>query len=305
MKISTTLQASLSLDTTLYLVSKAHPESEDPWVEWRLSFSMPEIKIISSLPYIYRKIYIIAKVMLKSRFHKGMLYASYVAKTIFLWKCEEWMKEGRKPNEDNQWWFLLDMLKKVVEVYEEKKLPHYFLPQMNLLETFPVEKRDAVLKTVEVAKKFNSMDFLIKMVKNSSKIFQGVYIDWEDRFYFNLFYSENVVPCTRNNLREIFKRQQLCRSSQDRENWLIDILGELYHVFLYQIYVQMHFPTNILSEEDMQKSEKRKFNEAVLKQTYERIHSYTINILYAIKVFGDKLIAGEMKDVKDYYFSLR
>ena len=76
-------------------------------------------------------------------------------------------------------------------------------------------------------------------------------------------------------------------------------------MFLYQIYVQMHFPTNILSEKDMQKSEKRKLNEAVLKQTYERIQSYTINILNAIKVFGDKYVIGKMQDVKDYYLSLR
>ena len=176
---------------------------------------------------------------------------------------------------------------------------------MNLFETFPVEKTDALLKTVEIAKKFNSKDFLITMVKKSSQIFQGMYTDWEDRFYFNLFFSENVVSCTRNDLREIFSRQQLCKNSQDKENWPIDILGELYDMFLYQIYVQMHFPSNILSEKDMQKSEKRKFNEAVLKQTYDRIHRYNINILYAIKVFGDKHVAGEMKDIKDYYFSLR
>ena len=213
--------------------------------------------------------------------------------------------EGRKANEDNLLWFLQDLLKRVVEVYEEKNLPHYFLPQMNFFETFPVEKRDALLKTVEIAKKFNSKDFLITMVKKSSQIFQGIYTDWEDRFYFNLFFSENVVPCTRNDLREIFSRQQLCKNSQDKENWPIDILGELYDMFLYQIYVQMHFPSNILSEKDMQKSEKRKFNEAVLKQTYDRIHRYNINILYAIKVFGDKHVAGEMKYIKDYYFSLR
>ena len=213
--------------------------------------------------------------------------------------------EGRKANEDNLLWFLQDMLRRVVELCEEKNLPHYFLPQMNLFETFPVEKRDALLKTVEIAKKFNSKDFFITMVKKSSQIFQGIYTDWEDRFYFNLFFSENVVPCTRNDLREIFSRQQLCKNSQDKENWLIDILGELYDMFLYQIYVQMHFPSNILSEKDMQKSEKRKFNEAVLKQTYDRIHRYNINILYAIKVFGDKHVAGEMKDIKDYYFSLR
>ena len=213
--------------------------------------------------------------------------------------------EGRKANEDNLLWFLQDLPKRVVEVYEEKNLPHYFLPQMNFFETFPVEKRDALLKTVEIAKKFNSKDFLITMVKKSSQIFQGIYTDWEDRFYFNLFFSENVVPCTRNDLREIFSRQQLCKNSQDKENWPIDILGELYDMFLYQIYVQMHFPSNILSEKDMQKSEKRKFNEAVLKQTYDRIHRYNINILYAVKVFGDKHVAGEMKDIKDYYFSLR
>ena len=213
--------------------------------------------------------------------------------------------EGRKANEDNLLWFLQDMLRRLVELCEEKNLPHYFLPQMNLFETFPVEKRDALLKTVEIAKKFNSKDFFITMVKKSSQIFQGIYTDWEDRFYFNLFFSENVVPCTRNDLREIFSRQQLCKNSQDKENWLIDILGELYDMFLYQIYVQMHFPSNILSEKDMQKSEKRKFNEAVLKQTYDRIHRYNINILYAIKVFGDKHVAGEMKDIKDYYFSLR
>ena len=36
--------------------------------------------------------------------------------------------EGRKANEDNLLWFLQDLLKRVVEVYEEKNLPHYFLP---------------------------------------------------------------------------------------------------------------------------------------------------------------------------------
>ena len=79
--------------------------------------------------------------------------------------------EGRKANEDNPLWFLQDMLRRVVELCEEKNLPHYFLPQMNLFETFPVEKRGALLKTVEIAKKFNSKDFLITMVKKSSQIF--------------------------------------------------------------------------------------------------------------------------------------
>ena len=81
------------------------------------------------------------------------------------------MRDGRKPNEENLLWFLQNTLKKVIEVYEEENLPHYFLPQMNLLETFPVKKRDALLKTAEIAKKFNSKDFLKTMVKSSSQIF--------------------------------------------------------------------------------------------------------------------------------------
>ena len=128
------------------------------------------------------------------------------------------MRDGRKPNKENLLWFLQDMLKKVIEVYEEENLPHYFLSQMNLFETFPVEKRDALLKTVEIAKKFNSKNFLITMVKSSSQIFQGIYIDSEDRFYFSLFFNENIVPCTRNNLRDFLKDINHTKTVKIRRN---------------------------------------------------------------------------------------
>ncbi|XP_066927012.1 uncharacterized protein [Clytia hemisphaerica] len=130
-------------EATIYLVPKAHPDSADPWIEWRLSFSMVEKEIMLNLPHLYRKVYLICKEMANDLKVKNVYY-SYALKTTFMWQCEAWSKTGLVYTLDH----ILDMVQNVFQrlykAHETKDLQNYFVPDMNLFELISDSKKESV-----------------------------------------------------------------------------------------------------------------------------------------------------------------
>ena len=83
-------------------------------------FSLPEIGFMSAVPYIYQKIYIIAKYTLKTQFLKipELIYASFAAKTVFIWKYDDWISKNAVATEDNLTYFIGDILKEPFSITE-------------------------------------------------------------------------------------------------------------------------------------------------------------------------------------------
>ncbi|XP_066926961.1 uncharacterized protein [Clytia hemisphaerica] len=116
-------------DSAIYLVSKAHPDSAYPWIEWRMSFSMVEKEIMRNLPHLYRKVFLIFKEIV----HQDVI--SYKLKTVFLWQYEQWEKSGEGSFDVEH---ILEMvqclLKCLYKAYKERHLKNYFIPNVNLFE---------------------------------------------------------------------------------------------------------------------------------------------------------------------------
>uniref|UniRef100_A0A7M5UER4 Mab-21-like HhH/H2TH-like domain-containing protein n=1 Tax=Clytia hemisphaerica TaxID=252671 RepID=A0A7M5UER4_9CNID len=157
----------------LFLIPKSHPESQNPMVEWRLSFSLVEKEIFLNLPLLWRKAYLIMKNLFK-KFHDEPFHPlnelnlkmsrkkvpqyyesplkSYHIKTVLMWLYEE------KPDFDER--DIIGLLQLVVDgllrAFSEMKLPNYFIPSQNVLnnpqklDPFKIEKVKEILEKIKI-----------------------------------------------------------------------------------------------------------------------------------------------------------
>ena len=107
--------------------------------EWRLSFSIPEVTLAKLRSLDQQRAYYLFKIIFyqhlksveSSEAEKKSLY-SYVMKTTMLWVCEEY------PPTHPVWRSLEDsvkmLLSRLVDGLQDGKVPHYFLPEINLIE---------------------------------------------------------------------------------------------------------------------------------------------------------------------------
>ncbi|XP_057308041.1 uncharacterized protein LOC130645932 [Hydractinia symbiolongicarpus] len=127
----------------LYLVPKAHPNSECPSVEWRISFSLPEKILMLHLSDVHRKVYLLFKSLHKHIFDKKV--KSYVLKTTFLWRLDEYTAEDLYTGEEKLFHFVKGLFEKLLQFFENKFVPNYFLPQANILSENVVSDIDQVI----------------------------------------------------------------------------------------------------------------------------------------------------------------
>jgi hypothetical protein len=109
-----------------YIVPTGYDENE-----WRLSFSLAELQLIDTLDSEYKRVYAIVKFLIKYIFKSENITGlkSYHLKTIFLWYCEEKEFEKNVPIRFS----VENFLNYIIEYYERKYIPHYFIPTFNLL----------------------------------------------------------------------------------------------------------------------------------------------------------------------------
>ena len=104
--------------------------------DWRISFSVAEILLSQSLDVIQRKCYRVLKAVVKSKIneHSEVPLPSFYLKTQFYWFCEKSSKsEWTAPLLGKQW---MKLLKKIIKCLEKRRIKHYFIPQLNLLQHY-------------------------------------------------------------------------------------------------------------------------------------------------------------------------
>ena len=104
--------------------------------DWRISFSVAEILLSQSLDVIQRKCYRVLKAVVKSNIneHSEVPLPSFYLKTQFYWFCEKSSKsEWTAPLLGKQW---MKLLKKIIKCLEKRRIKHYFIPQLNLLQHY-------------------------------------------------------------------------------------------------------------------------------------------------------------------------
>ena len=121
-----------------FLVHK--PSSPDPEhrEEWYLSFTRAERIIARKMPSVMRMTYFFFKTIFKHVFKfkvEGREFGSYLAKTTMMWACEVldpsvWTDANLQIN-------LSYLFISMLYCFKQTILPHYFIPELNLLQNIP------------------------------------------------------------------------------------------------------------------------------------------------------------------------
>ncbi len=128
-----------------HLVCKTS-QAGDSDVEWRISFSLAELKLSDEMTSEQKTCYTIFKAIYRVAFHDSQILSSYIMKTVFLWCLE------RIPA--SQWTYekvgerVLNLLDDLWHYIAEGRLPHYFMPEINLIEDLQQCEIQAVLNEV-------------------------------------------------------------------------------------------------------------------------------------------------------------
>lgn len=115
--------------------SRGEKESQDDLeimdeTEWRLSFSVAENKLGQSVSPVQRHVLVLLKMIKKAYIPE--LISSYLLKNLLFWEIEK--QEPSFWSEANSAKCLLFMLDRLQKCLEERCLPHYIIPQSNLIQ---------------------------------------------------------------------------------------------------------------------------------------------------------------------------
>ena len=136
--------------------------------EWRISFSLAENKLGQSMTPVQRQVLILMK-MIKKFYFPELIVSSYHLKNILFWERET--REESFWREDNTAACLTTILDRLHECLEKRSLPHYIMPESNLLEGEEESelanaaaavadiRKNLVQKTVNLLKRLHSMTY--------------------------------------------------------------------------------------------------------------------------------------------------
>ncbi|VDI54159.1 Hypothetical predicted protein [Mytilus galloprovincialis] len=125
--------------------------SPNEYLEWRMSFSMAEKKLIHSLSHTQLLCYALLKIVLKNiiKPKHGDLICSYFLKTIMFWLCEEFQSSDWKP--EKMFLCFMNCLRRLIYSVEYKTCLHYFIPDINLFEErFTGDQHKMLLETLRL-----------------------------------------------------------------------------------------------------------------------------------------------------------
>ena len=116
-----------------HIVPTSHRQSTYPDAEWRYSFSVAERTLAQTLTDAQRHCYILFKTLVMHELGHCSILSSYHLKNVFLWLCEripasEWSSETGLAAT------LLCLLDSLLYSVSSHCLPHYFIPDNNMLD---------------------------------------------------------------------------------------------------------------------------------------------------------------------------
>lgn len=147
--------------TGCHLVPVPHSQSRWKSNEWRISFSVAELKLAKSLSSYQRQCYAYFKTIVKA-FTKHI--PTFYCKTVLFWVCEDIPQA---------WWQadtllqgLTTLLDKLLHCLVSHTLPNYFIPENNLLHHIPQTIVQEEAKSVCELRQ-NPLKCLFKVMKTS------------------------------------------------------------------------------------------------------------------------------------------
>ena len=141
-------KCSLSVDKLrqirICVVPKAHENSSQPCIEFRLSFSLLEKLLVKSFTCEQKYYYCLLKICsinLKSNKKKRKGFSFYHLKNLMFWKIsEEDVSFRKRPMME----LLPCLLFKKLKSYVKTSCPHYFIPENKMILKYCKEEVDAI-----------------------------------------------------------------------------------------------------------------------------------------------------------------
>ena len=147
------------IDFGCHLVPIGHPNSEKKFMEWRVSFSIAERKLVWSFNHVQMQCYAVMKIILKEFIKKkcreqNQVLCSYFIKTFLFWKFETtkldfWCKSNFRE-------CIKYLTTEFSKSIQEGVLRHYFLPRFNLLSVkLTQEAQTELLQLFDIINKYD------------------------------------------------------------------------------------------------------------------------------------------------------
>ncbi|XP_064646151.1 uncharacterized protein LOC135499333 [Lineus longissimus] len=137
-----------------------HPDSNDPKIEWRLSFDVAEKLLADSLTQPQRRCFLILQGLLKVHLELPPVLTSSHLKTVLFWCLEDkpvetWGDECLAPS----FFFLID---KLIFFLVRKDIPNFFIPKNNMISHIHRDFVDDILQKV-IAIRHDPIPYLRQM----------------------------------------------------------------------------------------------------------------------------------------------
>ena len=230
-----------------HVIPKASPGG-DAELEWRLSFSKAELTLAGNRTHVQKKCYYIFKTMFKENLTESEIISSYYLKTIMMWATEQNPPEYWR--EDNIGQAVIGLLDDLYQAVITGYLPHYFIPQNNLLKHIPIkllnQEADNILSLRKHVMKTNRgeppipddqhevhlsiKEFKLlkaKYIEGSMKNFHNVYCNLS---YFLNKHSKNSKRNFKSEFARIFKEVDLNQTMntqlQPQEDYLVKLFPD-------------------------------------------------------------------------------
>ena len=135
-----------------HVVAVAHPQSLNPDLEYRMSFSFVEKHLIRRWSTKQLKCYFLLKELVKNyfgssedNFEKGL--CSYYMKTLMFWAIEEYDEQFW---EQNLTFFCIKrLLDKLKDFVVEQKCPNYFIPENLMVSSYTSDQIESISNRID------------------------------------------------------------------------------------------------------------------------------------------------------------
>ena len=307
--------------------------------EWRISFSLAENKLAQSLSPVQRLIMVLLKIARKVYLSDHDVISTYLLKNLFFWECEN--RENDFWREDNSDQCLLSVLDRLVECLKKRQLPHYIIPESNLLMNEEPVKLDEAAETVlKVRENIFQKTFSV-LTRLQSTMFQSreFFCDFNDSMVENklianeLLYSlcqryKDVIVDEHETNKENAKKSEQIALITDGSLSFLDIYdhfcSDVESVFsqpLSQGFLHRFFSSSFWSDEnddlahlsnEMTKI-KRAFGSLKVTQDSSMLaNAYVGYVLQELFVFTREAVTlmkfssieGELKEVIDFFLTV-
>ncbi len=129
-------------------VATAHPRSSNRDAEWRLSFSIAEKRLATTLLPCHRQCYMLLKLMSQIELQCPKVLSSYCLKNILFWTMEKIPESQWLDRVNGTGKCFLALLDRLLGCLVARNLPHYFNPGNNLVSHVNARTLQDVAKKV-------------------------------------------------------------------------------------------------------------------------------------------------------------